>query len=104
MSKNSTEVLIELFIEENHKLKKSLQLQKELNQELKETISNSSSFEVKSDRLEEVITYWNDLFNKQKEQILSIQNRKIRIGSDTKTLVLLTVIVALLIINIFFKC
>lgn len=103
MSKNSTEVLIELFIEENQKLKKYLQAQQELNEDLKEIISNTSSFEVKSDRLEEVIAYWNDLFNKQKEQILQLQDREIKIkkAKDTKIFFLLIMILILLLINLF---
>lgn len=103
MSKNSTEVLIELFIEENQKLKKYLQAQQELNEELKKIISNTSSFEVKSDRLEEVIAYWNDLFNKQKEQILQLQDREIKIkkAKDTKIFFLLIMIFILLLINLF---
>lgn len=103
MSKNSTEVLIELFIEENQRFKKLLQTQQQLNQELKEVISNTSSFEVKSDRLEEVINYWNDLFNKQKEQILQLQDREIKIkkAKDNKIFLLLILILILLLINLF---
>lgn len=105
MSKHSTETLLEIFIEENEKLKKLVLRQNELNENLEKIISSASSFEIKSDRLEEVIKYWNELFNKQKAQILELQKSHI-MGSRKedskvfKTLVLMTI---LLLINLIYS-
>lgn len=105
MSKHSTETLLEIFIEENEKLKKLVLRQNELNENLEKIISSASSFEIKSDRLEEVIKYWNELFNKQKNQILELQKSDIK-GSrkeDSKVFKILILMTILLLINLIYS-
>jgi hypothetical protein len=105
MSKHSTETLLEIFIEENEKLKKLVLRQNELNKNLEKIISSASSFEIKSDRLEEVIKYWNELFNKQKAQILELQKSDIK-GSreeDSKVFKILVLMTILLLINLIYS-
>lgn len=105
MSKHSTETLLEIFIEENEKLKKLVLRQNELNENLEKIISSASSFEIKSDRLEEVIKYWNELFNKQKAQILELQKIHI-MGSrkeDSKVFKILVLMTILLLINLIYS-
>jgi len=105
MSKHSTETLLEIFIEENEKLKKLVLRQNELNENLEKIISSASSFEIKSDRLEEVIKYWNELFNKQKAQILGLQKSQL-MGSrkeDSKVFKILVLMTILLLINLIYS-
>lgn len=105
MSKHSTETLLEIFIEENEKLKKLVLRQHELNENLEKIISSASSFEIKSDRLEEVIKYWNELFNKQKNQILELQKSDIKgsIKEDSKVFKILVLMTILLLINLIYS-
>jgi hypothetical protein len=105
MSKHSTETLLEIFIEENEKLKKLVLRQNELNENLEKIISSASSFEIKSDRLEEVIKYWNELFNKQKNQILELQKSDIKgsIKEDSKVFKILVLMTILLLINLIYS-
>ena len=55
--KQSAETLLEIFIDENEKLKKLILKQHEQNEALNKMLSSASTYDVKTDRLEEVIKY-----------------------------------------------
>lgn len=102
--KQSAETLLEIFIDENEKLKKLILKQHEQNGALNKMLSSATSYEVKTDRLEEVIKFWNELFNKQKAQILELQKNEVKRykKEESKTFKLLIMIILLLLINLIY--
>ena len=102
--KQSAETLLEIFIDENEKLKKLILKQHEQNEALNKMLSSASSYDVKTDRLEEVIKYWNELFTKQKAQILELKKNEVKghKKEESKTFKLLIVIIVLLLINLIY--
>lgn len=77
MSKNA-EILAEIISEEVTKLAKLVSEQSKITQEFSNTVEKASKIEIKSQRLEEVIEHWNDLFTKQKQQIKELQKQQIK--------------------------
>lgn len=75
MSKN-VEIIAEIISEEVGKLEKIVLKQSELISDFKITIEKAENISIKTERIEEVISYWNDLFNKQKAQIQSLKKEQ----------------------------
>lgn len=73
------EIIAEIIAEENTKFEKLLDRQTLLVQELSKAIevAANSNFEIKTDRLEEVINYWNDTFQLQKKAISQLYSEQI---------------------------
>ena len=100
MSKNA-EIIAEIISEQVDNLDKLVSKQSEFVQEFSNTIERAERISIKTDRLEEVIEHWNNLFEKQKGQIKSLQSKQL---SDNKihrliTYLLLATIVILLILK-----
>lgn len=75
MSKN-IEIVAEIINDSVIKLEKStIELQK-FETRFSNTVQQASLIEIKTKRLEEVITHWNLLFDSQKAQILQLQKKK----------------------------
>jgi predicted nuclease with TOPRIM domain len=101
MSKN-TEILIEIMSDERSKLEKLVSEQSKLVNTFSNTIERAEKIEIKTQRLEEVIQHWNDLFNKQKQQIKELQNKQIEENRIHRiiTYILLTITILTLIFKI----
>jgi hypothetical protein len=76
MNKN-TEILAEIISEETAKLEKLISEQTKMVNEFSTAIEKASKIEIKTQRLEEVIQHWNDLFTVQKQLIQKLQNHQI---------------------------
>jgi predicted nuclease with TOPRIM domain len=101
MSKN-TEILIEIMSDERSKLEKLVSEQSKLVNTFSNTIERAEKIEIKTQRLEEVIQHWNDLFNKQKQQIKELQNKQIEENRTHRiiTYILLTITILTLTFKI----
>ncbi len=77
MSKNA-EILAEIISDETSKLEKLVSEQSKMVQEFSNAIEKASKIEIKTQRLEEVIQHWNDLFTMQKQHIQVLQNHQIK--------------------------
>jgi predicted nuclease with TOPRIM domain len=101
MSKN-TEILIEIMSDERSKLEKLVSEQSKLVNTFSNTIERAEKIEIKTQRLEEVIQHWNDLFNKQKQQIRELQNKQIEDNKTHRiiTYILLTITILILTFKI----
>lgn len=102
MSKNA-EIIAEIISEEVSKLEKLVSRQSELVGDFNKTIERAESISIKTERLEEVINHWNVLFDKQKNQIQSLQKNQIKENRTHRiiTYVLLTITIVTQIILIF---
>ena len=97
MSKN-TEIMIEIMSDNTEKLQKMIIEQSSLTKELSLQIEKLEKIEIqpRTERLEEIISHWNQLFTAQKNQIQELQhnqdneNKKQRLG--TYILLILTII------------
>ena len=110
MSKN-IEIVAEIIADETKKLEKLVSEQSNLVQEFSICMEKAEKIEIqpRTERLEEIISHWNQLFTAQKNQIQELQhnqnneNKKQRLG--TYILLILTVILlfSTLLILIFKK-
>ena len=73
MSKN-IEIVAEIISDATAKFEKLLEEQKIIVEQFEKSIdkANTSNFELKTDRLEEIITHWNEMFSKQKKAIQAL--------------------------------
>ncbi|NDP21386.1 MAG: hypothetical protein GZ091_09945 [Paludibacter sp.] len=102
MSKN-TEILVEILSDEIVKLEKLVLMQKENILQYEESLKIAANSEISTKRLEEVIAFWNKLFNIQKDQIKDLQRIQLIENKSNRfiTYVLLAVSVLLLTIKLF---
>ena len=100
MSKNA-EIIAEIISEQVDNLDKLVSKQSEFVQEFSNTIERAERISIKTDRLEEVIEHWNNLFEKQKGQIKSLQSKQLLDNKIHRliTYLLLATIVILLILK-----
>jgi membrane-associated HD superfamily phosphohydrolase len=70
MSKN-IEIVAEIMSDTTAKFEKLLEEQKIIVEQFEKSIDKAatSNFELKTDRLEEIISHWNEMFSKQKKAI-----------------------------------
>lgn len=105
MSKN-LEIVAEIIADETKKLEKLVSEQSNLVQEFSICMEKAEKIEIqpRTERLEEIISHWNNLFTAQKNQIQELQhnqnneNKKQRLG--TSILLILTIILLLSILLI----
>ncbi len=73
MSKN-IEIVAEIISDATAKFEKLLEEQKIIVDQFEKSIdkATTSNFELKTDRLEEIITHWNEMFLKQKQAIQNL--------------------------------
>jgi predicted nuclease with TOPRIM domain len=76
MSKNA-EIIAEIISEEVAKLDKLIVKQSEMVEEFSNSIERAQRISIKTDRLEEIIEHWNNLFTKQKQQINELQFKQL---------------------------
>lgn len=103
------EIVAEIIADETKKLEKLVSEQSSLVQEFSICMEKAEKIEIqpRTDRLEEIISHWNQLFTAQKNQIQELQhnqdneNKKQRLG--TYILLILTIILlfSILLILIF---
>ncbi|CAA9202220.1 hypothetical protein [Flavobacterium collinsii] len=107
MSKNAnTEIMIEIMSDNTEKLQKITKEQVNLVQEFSSAVDRASKLEIepRTERLQEIIAHWNQLFTVQKNQIQELQNnqnnenKKQKLG--TYLLLILTVILLLSVLLI----
>lgn len=101
MSKNA-EIIAEIISEEVSKLDKLIAKQSEFVQEFSNTIERAERISIKTDRLEEIIGHWNNLFEKQKQQIKELQSKQLienRIHRGITYLLLGTIVILLILKN-----
>lgn len=86
MSKN-LEIVAEIISDATAKFEKLLEEQKIIVEKFENAVdkANTSNFELKTDRLEEIITHWNEMFSKQKKaiQALNFDNQE-QLKSENK--------------------
>jgi hypothetical protein len=102
MIKN-TEIIAEIITEEVGKFEKLIAKQAEFNNEFSNTIEKAQTMTIKTDRLEEIIDHWNQLFDKQKNQILAIQGKQLSENRLHRlaTYIILFIIILIQIFNIW---
>jgi predicted regulator of Ras-like GTPase activity (Roadblock/LC7/MglB family) len=68
------EIIAEIIADENIRFEHLLQEQKLIVQNFETALekASSSNFELKTERLEEIITHWNEMFSKQKKAIQAL--------------------------------
>jgi hypothetical protein len=103
------EIIAEIIADETKKLEKLVSEQSSLVQEFSICMEKAKKIEIqpRTERLEEIISHWNQLFTAQKNQIQELQhnqdneNKKQRLG--TYILLILTIILlfSILLILIF---
>lgn len=103
------EIIAEIIADETKKLEKLVSEQSSLVQEFSICMEKAEKIEIqpRTERLEEIISHWNQLFTAQKNQIQELQhnqdneNKKQRLG--TYILLILTIILlfSILLILIF---
>ncbi len=96
------EIITEIISEEVGKLEKLIAKQSEFTQDFSNTIERAEKISIKTDRLEEIITHWNSLFEKQKQVIQTLQNKQLtdnRIHRVITYLILATIIILLIFKN-----
>jgi tRNA(Phe) wybutosine-synthesizing methylase Tyw3 len=101
MSKNN-EIIAEIISEQTQKLEKLVLIQAKNTEKFERTIEKAESISVKTDRLEFVIEHWNSVFDRQKQQIMTLQNKQL-IDNRTHRIVtylLLATIVVLIILKL----
>ncbi|WP_339656801.1 hypothetical protein [Flavobacterium frigidarium] len=101
MSKN-LEIIAEIITEQLSKVELSAAKLKTINDDLKATVEMASEIEINTKRLEEVIEHWNELFLKQKAQIVTLQKSKFKGDLPLKLTILgLTLMIIFLIFKSF---
>lgn len=77
MSKN-IEIIAEIIADETKKLEKLVLEQSNLVQEFSTCLEKAEKIEIqpRTERLEEIIAHWNQLFTTQKNQIQQLQNNQ----------------------------
>lgn len=102
MSKNA-EIIAEIISEEVDKLDKLILKQSDIVEEFSNTIERAERISIKTDRLEEIIEHWNNLFTKQKQQINELKVKQITENRIHRiiTYVLLGLIILVLTLNFF---
>ena len=100
MSKNA-EIIAEIISEEVGKLENLISKQSEIVQEFSNTIERAEKISIKTDRLEEIIEHWNNLFEKQKQMLKILQNKQLVENRIHRviTYLLLVIIVSILILK-----
>lgn len=109
MSKN-LEIVAEIIADQTGKLEKLVSEQTQLVKDFSITIDKASTIEIqpKTERLEEIISHWNNLFTAQKDQLKELQrgqnteNKKQRLWTNGILLLVflqLLVIIAILILK-----
>jgi hypothetical protein len=102
MSKNA-EIIAEIISEEVGKLDKLISKQAEFVQEFSNTIERAERISIKTERLEEVIAHWNQLFEQQITRLKTVQSNQLaenRIHRVITYLLLATIIILLILKNI----
>lgn len=107
MSKN-LEIVAEIISDATAKFEKLLEEQKSLVEQFEKSIEKmaTSNFELKTDRLEEIITHWNEMFSKQKQAIQNLhfdQQKEIRIENKKRRLFYYLFFATLITVLIFNK-
>ena len=102
------EIIAEIIADENKKFEKLLEQQKAIVEQFQTAIdkATTSSFELKTDRLEEIIQHWNEMFLKQKKQLQSInldQLQKIQAENKKHRIFMYLFMAALIVILILNK-
>ncbi|MFH6965321.1 hypothetical protein ACHRVK_22300 [Flavobacterium plurextorum] len=108
MSKN-TEIMIEIMSDNTEKLQKMIIEQSSLTKELSLQIEKLEKIEIqpRTERLEEIILHWNNLFTAQKNQIQELQNnqnnesKKQRLGTYLLLILAVILMLSVLLILIF---
>lgn len=108
MSKN-IEIIAEIIADETKKLEKLVSEQSSLVQEFSICMEKAEKIEIqpRTDRLEEIISYWNQLFTAQKNQIQELQNnqdnenKKQRLGTYIILILAIILLFSILLILIF---
>jgi hypothetical protein len=110
MSKN-IEIVAEIIADETKKLEKLVSEQSNLVQEFSICIEKAEKIEIqpRTERLEEIIAHWNNLFSAQKKQIKELQNnqnnenRKQRLGVYIMLFLAIILLLSVLLILTFNK-
>lgn len=105
MSKN-LEIVAEIISDATAKFEKLLEEQKIIVDQFEKSIdkATTSNFELKTDRLEEIITHWNEMFSKQKQAIQNLhfeQQKEIRTENKKHRLFYYLFFAALITVLIF---
>ena len=95
------EIIAEIITEEVCKFDKLITRQRENIQEFSNSIERADTISLKTDRLEEIVEHWNNLFERQKTQIKALQGKQISENRYHRviTYLLLVIIVSILIIK-----
>ncbi|MFH6965312.1 hypothetical protein ACHRVK_02115 [Flavobacterium plurextorum] len=108
MSKN-LEIVAEIIADETKKLEKLVSEQSNLVQEFSICMEKAEQIEIqpRTERLEEIISHWNNLFTAQKNQIQELQNnqsnenKKQRLGIYIMLFLAIILLLSVLLILIF---
>lgn len=108
MSKN-IEIIAEIIADETKKLEKLVSEQSNLVQEFSICMEKAEKIEIqpRTERLEEIISHWNNLFTAQKNQIQELQNnqnnenKKQRLGIYIMLFLAIILLLSVLLILIF---
>ncbi len=102
------EIIAEIIADENKRFEQLLQEQKLIVQNFETALekASSSNFELKTERLEEIILHWNEMFSKQKQAIQNLhfeQQKEIRTENKKHRLFCYLFFAALITVLIFNK-
>jgi hypothetical protein len=105
------EIVAEIIADETKKLEKLVSEQSRLVQEFSICIEKAEKIEIqpRTERLEEIITHWNNLFTAQKQQIKELQNnqnnenKKQKLGIYIMLFLAIILLLSVLLILIFKK-
>ncbi|UUW07875.1 hypothetical protein NLG42_17425 [Flavobacterium plurextorum] len=108
MSKN-IEIIAEIIADETKKLEKLVSEQSNLVQEFSICMEKAEKIEIqpRTERLEEIIAHWNNLFSAQKQQIKELQNNQSyennrqRLGTNILLILAVSLLILILIILTF---
>jgi hypothetical protein len=105
------EIVAEIIADETKKLEKLVSEQSSLVQEFSICMEKAEKIEIqpRTERLEEIITHWNNLFTAQKQQIKELQNnqnnenKKQKLGIYIMLFLAIILLLSVLLILIFKK-
>ena len=103
------EIIAEIIADETKKLEKLVSEQSSLVQEFSICMEKAEKIEIqpRTERLEEIISHWNQLFTAQKNQIQELQhnqdneNKKQRLGAYILLILTIILLFSILLILIF---
>jgi hypothetical protein len=103
------EIIAEIITDETKKLEKLVSEQSNLVQEFSACMEKAEKIEIqpRTERLEEIITHWNNLFTAQKKQIQELQNnqsdenKKQRLGIYIMLILAIILLLSVLLILTF---